>query len=185
MCRFKLACKSLLFLLGIILYDSSLFADERRTLPDVWRIQPAVNSAAAPDDKDWGTTRSEEWRQGNIDCKGTSWEKKPRAKINSLWYEQFLKVPSEWQGKKVALFFDRLEGDAIVFMNGVRIAELLRPGGEVDCTAHVKFGLDNELRVFMTRDYTDISRKFEQDSLRYICRTVESSPILMDRWPMG
>ena len=50
------------------------------------------------------------------------------------------------------------------------MAELLRPGGEVDLTAQAQCGKDNVLQVFVTRNYTGISRGFKDDPLRYLTR---------------
>jgi beta-galactosidase len=116
-----------------------------------------------------------------MDNKGTTWAKTPRATVNSLWYEQQVTIPAEWQGQRVVLDFRRIEGDALVFLNGQRVAELLRPGGEVDISAQVAWGKANQVRVFITRDYTGISRGFKDDPLRFLSR----SDLPMPQWPMG
>ena len=160
-------------------------SDGRTALPDLWRIQPAKDSSTPPDDKDWGTTRQADWRGGGIDSKGKSWNKTPHKDVNSLWHEQSFSIPSDAAGKKLALDFARIEGDAIVFLNGKKVGELLRPGGEIEVTSEAKPGAENLLRVFLTRDYTDITRKFEQDPLRHISRTHEFGSIPMAGWAMG
>ena len=63
----------------------------------------------------------------------------------------------------------RIEGDSIVFVNGVKIGERLRPYGSIDISKAVKTG-KNELIMFVTRDYTDISHGAKDDPLRYISR---------------
>ncbi len=159
--------------------------DVRTTLSDTWRVQPAKNSETPPDEKDWGTTRQADWRWGGVENKGKTVEKIPRKDVNSLWYEQSFIIPADAAGKKLMIDFARIEGDAIVYLNGKKIGELLRPGGVIEVTPHATPGAENALRVFLTRDYTDISRQFEQDPLRFISRTHEFGAIPMERWSMG
>ena len=154
-------------------------------LPTGWRVQPAETPDTPPNPADWGSTPSADWRGGGVQGTGTSWAKKPHKDVNSLWYEQNVTVPAAWQGRRVIADFERLEGDAIVFCNGARIGERLRPGGEIELTPHLRCGQENLLRIFITRNYTGISRGFEQDLLRYIARTNEWGEIPMDRWAMG
>ncbi|MFZ2657486.1 MAG: glycoside hydrolase family 2 TIM barrel-domain containing protein [Victivallales bacterium] len=171
--------------MAAISFALAVQADTQSALSDTWRIQPAKNSSTLPDEKDWGTTKSADWRWGGIDNKGKGWEKTLRKDVNSLWYEQSFKIPQELNGKRFFLDFRRIEGDAIVFMNGEKLGELLRPGGEIEISAKAKPGEENSVRVFITRDYTDISRNFEQDRIRHICRTHEFGAIPMDQWAMG
>ncbi|OGV67710.1 MAG: hypothetical protein A3K19_10755 [Lentisphaerae bacterium RIFOXYB12_FULL_65_16] len=146
-------------------------------LAPVWRLQPAQSPDVAPKEDDWGTRdiQAADWRWGAVNAKGTSWEivlkeKDGRAKVHCLWHEQTVAVPAAWVGRRLVLGFKRIEGDAIVFLNGQRVAELLRPGGDLDVSATLQPGKDNTLRVYLTRDYTGISRDFEHDPLRYTAR---------------
>jgi len=171
--------------IACLLAAAAASGGESMKLDVKWRLQPAVSSSAQPDPKRWGSTESADWRWGVVDSKGTDWAKVDRKSVNSLWYEQSVKIPSEWGGRRLVLDFRRIEGDAIVFVNGQRAGELLRPGGEIEISSFAKPGSENLLRVFMTRDYTDISRSFEQDRLRYVCRTHEFGAIPMERWALG
>ena len=153
-------------------------------LPTPWRVQPATAPEVAPKDNDWGTTSTRDWRGGAENAKGTTWAKTAPRDINSLWYEQTVAIPADWAGQRIVLDFPRIEGDAIVFLNGTRVMELQRPGGEVDLTAQAQAGKDNVLRVFLTRDYTGISRGFKQDSLRYLSRSGDNE-MPMPNWPTG
>lgn len=132
-----------------------------------WDIQSTPNSTTLPQDKDW--------RKNVPPAKGK----------NSFWYQQKITIPAEWQGRRIYLDFSRIEGDAIIFVNGEKIGELLRPGGEVEITAQAKTGSENTALIFVTRDYTDISRGFEQDRLRYICRNHMTGTIPMEKWGVG
>ncbi|MDX9982027.1 MAG: glycoside hydrolase family 2 TIM barrel-domain containing protein, partial [Lentisphaeria bacterium] len=161
-------------------------------LAPVWRIQPAQTPEAPPRAEDWGTKSiaSGDWRWGAVEAKGTSWEPVlrdgGRGKVHCLWFEQSVSIPANWAGRRNVVDFRRIEGDAIVFVNGQRAGELLRPGGELDLSAMLVPGEENSLRVFLTRDYTGISRDFEHDPLRYTARgPVSHSPLAMERWALG
>ncbi|NUQ00586.1 MAG: hypothetical protein HUU35_12105, partial [Armatimonadetes bacterium] len=128
-----------------------------------------------------GTMPARDWRSTRPEAKGLAWKPEVRGSVHSLWYEQSFELPAAWRSHRVMADFRRIEGDAVVFLNGQRAAELLRPGGEVELSAQVITGT-NLLRVFLTRDYTGISRGFEQDPLRHATRH-DKFPI--DRWPFG
>ncbi|MDR1284357.1 MAG: hypothetical protein LBK99_26620 [Opitutaceae bacterium] len=151
-------------------------------LPRAWRVQPAVSPDATPAAADWGNSATGSWKDG-VSRQGTSWQSAPLRDIHSLWFEQEITVPADWSGKNLVADFRRIEGDAIIFLNGHRVAELLRPGGEVDLTPFADFGERNTLRVYLTRDYTGISRNHEQDLLRHHVRARRKLP--MNDWGLG
>jgi beta-galactosidase len=154
------------------------------TLSSRWSVQPASAPDRAPRAGDWGVFdwAEHEWRDRDLRYPDTSWGGRDRAEIDSLWFEQAVTVPLAWRGQKVIADFHRVEGDAIVFLNGRRVGERLRPGGEVELTGAVRWGEVNRLAVFVTRDYTGISRGFEQDPLR---RAAREGRIPRERWHVG
>lgn len=141
---------------------------EALTLPEKWQVQPATAPDKAPDGEAWAGSL-----QGD------------KKKIHSIWQKQDFTLPVESGGRRVILDFERIDGDAIVFVNGQRMGELLRPGGWIDVTSAVKWGGENVLTVFVTRDYTGISRNFEQDVYRHRIRTSQEEADTMDKWPLG
>ncbi len=161
-----------------------LGAAEMRPLPGTWRLQPASAPDEAPGEE-WGTVdaTSSAWK-GAIRRVAT-WKSVDLQNLGSLWYAQTVDVPAEWSGSRLRLNFRRIEGDAIVFCNGERIGELLRPGGEIELTPAIQFGGENEVRLFVTRDYTGISRGFTEDPLRYRSRGPEGRNLPLSRWGLG
>lgn len=171
----------------IVAASPSQAADSfRQVLPAVWQIQPATAPATAPDDTRWGQINSGagDWRWGPLVGAKPTWANAKREDVNSLWYRQTVDVPASWAGRRVIADFRRVEGDAIVFVNGKRVGELLRPGGEIDLGDAVTAGQPNALTVFVTRDYTGISRGFKADVLRYASRAGDD-PIPMAHWGLG
>jgi beta-galactosidase len=147
-----------------------------------WQVQPATSPDAPPNESDWGTSPTGSWKAPS-ERSSTSWKTVDPRKVNSVWFQKTFDVPAGWQGRRIVADFRRIEGDALVFLNGRRITELLRPGGQVDLTDFVSSGQPNTLRLFLTRDYTGISRSFEQDVLRYYTRTREKLP--QSEWGLG
>lgn len=158
----------------------------RVMLPSVWQVQPATTPATPPAADRWGRMDSGvgDWRWSGLVGTKPSWGDVKRDTVNSLWYQQSLDVPDDWAGRRVVADFRRLEGDAIVFVNGARVAELLRPGGEIDVTSAVRLGQSNAITAFVTRDYTGISRGFKDDALRYAARG-GADPLPVSRCAMG
>ena len=146
---------------------TGLLAGDLISLPMSWKIQSTPNSATPP--------KPEAWKPSLAPAKG----------LNSFWYEQSVVFPQAWEKRRVFLDFHRIEGDAIIFMNDQKVGELLRPGGEIEISSQARAGADNVIRVFVTRDYTDISRTFEQDRIRYICRNSATGKVAMENWGVG
>ena len=159
---------------------SPVGAGDKLELPNDWQVQPATTVKKQPVSQDWGKWGLRNWRWSGKP-KGLSWSKIKTGNINSIWLKNTFKIPADWSGSKVLLNFMRLEGDSIVFVNGVKIGERLRPYGTIDITKGVKPGQENVLTMFVTRDYTDISRDFKQDPLRYTAR----KNMKMDRFGLG
>ena len=176
--------RAAIFSAAFLLPAESHAVQERGGFPlsSEWTIQPATTPDQPPKPDDWGKTPSAEWRRSEVVSAGTTWGKVARATVNSLWYEQEVAIPADWRGRRVVANFTLVQGDAIVFLNGKRVGELLRPGGEIDLSAQVAWGGTNVLRVFVTRDYSGISRGFAEDPLRY---TTRANKIPMASWPMG
>jgi beta-galactosidase len=149
-----------------------------------WKVQPATTPDRAPDPGQWGTCDLQDWRW-RMTVTGAPWSVK-RQDVHCLWYEKEVVIPANWAGKRILVYFDTVEGDAVVFANGQRVAEFLAPCGEVDVTAFARPGERNALQVYLTRNYTGISRTFEQDVLRYTGRgpgaPYQTGP---DGWALG
>ena len=176
------------------------------TLTGTWRLQPAESPAVPPVDDQWADVTIDAWNypggngaivggwngfwyfrlpdDGPAWCKGLNAPRK-RGDIHRLWWSHRLDVPADWQGRRILLEFERFDGDAVVFLNGQRLQELLQPSGTIDITKQVKVGQPNTLWVYLTRDYTGISRTFEQDVLRYTTRGPQGRRAPMDQWPFG
>jgi beta-galactosidase len=176
-------------LLMLAFFQSSLKAQDTLYLKGAWKIQPAKVPQSMPINDNWGTTNGVDfmvdWRSDLNSGKNTSWEKVVRDSVHNLWYERQVLIPAHWENKRIALDFRRIEGDAIVFVNNIQAAEVLRPGGEINISSFLKYGETNTIRVFVTRNYTGISRNFEADLLRYYTRKLATNPLAVNNWGLG
>lgn len=176
-------------LLWILLVAAGPAAAERlrwdTPLTGDWQVQPATDPSQSPAADQWVAGELKDWRSMKL-AGSASWVGQiKRSDIHRLWFRRTFDAPTEARGRRVLIEFRRLAGDAIVFVNGRRVDEQLRPGGIIDITEAVAFGRSNELRVYITRDYYGISRGYEQDLLRYITRKHSLSDLSMSRWALG
>ncbi len=93
--------------------------------------------------------------------------------------------PAAWRGRRILVELPRIEGDAIVFWAGRRVGEILAPAGELDLTELAGPGQKAELRIYLTRNYTGISRGFERDYMRYGARGPLGRKLPVEAWPFG
>lgn len=107
--------------------------------------------AADLDDADWATVRSDT---------GNGWESQGFADYTGWgWYRQTFTAPESMRAGKVKLFFEAVDEDAIVYLNGEKVFEHtvattgLQPESiwvtpfVVDVTDKLKFGEPNQLTV--------------------------------------
>lgn len=160
-----------------------------------WQLKPAVDPASMPDDSDWLTlpinmedphnNSAYDWRNLPSGNDGDiTWSKINRGRTHNLWWRCNFNLDSVDKSNRVMIDFAQIQGDAIVFCNGQRVGELLRPGGSIELTQHVRYGKPNVMLVFNTRDYTGISRNFEQDLLRYYARE-RRIKVPINEWGLG
>lgn len=155
-------------------------------LGGTWLVKPAESPEKLPDDGDWGRAKAvlaQKFRD-NIDSSGTSWKDRPRREIHRLWYRTSPDIPVEWKGRVTLLELDRIDGDAIVFVNGRRIGEVLNPTGTIRLGG-LKPGKRNVIDIYLARDYFGISRPFEKDYMNYAARGPLGRNLPMERWPFG
>jgi len=161
-------------------------AVERIALEPKFQAQPATSAEQPPKASDWSANEVATLR-GAQPPAGASWTREDAKNANSQFLRCEIAVPAGWTDGRISLDFDRINGNAILFLDGQRVGERLGPYGEIDITRFAKPGKKQELTIFNTRDYTGISRTFQTDLLRYTARGPKSpyGPVSMDKWAMG
>ena len=70
--------------------------------------------------------------------------------IRDLWFERSVDIPAPWAGKRILLRIDRVERDAVLFVDGVRAGYIPGEGGAVDISALVHPETASVLRLYVT-----------------------------------
>ena len=139
-------------------------------LNGLWRWLPAAGpSEKSPSDKaDWGLIwvpggwGSSKWgHYSNTSSfpgvqqagKGEEWAQW-NEQLRRGWYEREFTVPTEWKDRAVVLTFDRLATDAELWIDGVHVAGVAWPAGEIDITKHVTLGRTQKLRLLVLAVHT-------------------------------
>ena len=91
------------------------------------------------------------------------WEaaKKEWGASNVVWRTFKAAVPAEWKGRRVRVEIPGAlhKCDAVVWVNGEKAGDILRPGFEgVEATRLVKFGAENEIRFCLTESGAETQR---------------------------
>ena len=106
-------------------------------------IEPAVGRDAVPLPGKW-TASDEEWGSTGV-----------------VWRSFRAEVPASWSGRRVRVEIPGAlhKCDAVVFVNGRRAGDILRPGFEgVEATSLVRFGATNEVRFLLTESGAETAR---------------------------
>jgi len=120
---------------------------ERICINGLWRWQPAGDDADHVPSGDWGYFKVPGCWPGitdymQKDCQTVhahpSWQDENLWQITAAWYQREITVPSEWAGRRIALYAEYLNSYAVVYIDGAKVGELRFPWGEgngVPCPA--------------------------------------------------
>lgn len=156
--------------LAAALAAGAAFATQTMRLDDKtpWQTLPASNNfERVPSAAEWA-------------AKGLRYDKK---QVHCEWRRREFALPDGWEHDRLKLDFWRIDGNAIAFVNGRRAGEALGPYCEVEFTGLARAGT-NVLEVFVTRNYTGVSRTAESDVLRSGSRGPKGENWTYDRWPL-
>ena len=116
-----------------------------------WQVMPVdVNGATdltkcLPESGEWtdrafsgGIPQAKNAKKGNLQT----------GEYNA-WYRKTLAAPAAWKGRSVRLEFGLNMVDAVVFVNGKEAGKAFHPDGAVELAPFLKYGQDNEIKVFV------------------------------------
>jgi beta-galactosidase len=126
-------------------------------LNGVWRVMPAIRGASKEPTEDWGYIRVPGSWQGSenripgLVTVGNSdlWKEFDGDKVDRMWYERPISIPTDWAGRAILLEFQRMSTDAQVFINDQACDKVNWPEGIVDITSLLTPGKDATLRVLV------------------------------------
>ncbi len=140
--------------------SSALFAAPREIMAmnKIWQAKVA-ESAELPSETGWAVFR------GGRDLTGIDYRNvnpkppKPLKEYSSAWYRQKLTIPASWKGSTVRFHVPIQYSDMIVYVNGKKAGEILKPAGALEIGPFLKYGGENTILLFQTKNFTGISRK--------------------------
>ena len=130
-------------------YHETTPTRERICLNGLWRWQPADAGSDQVPAGSWGFFKVPGCWPGLTDYMQKDsqtlyahprWKDLKPGRITAAWYERELTIPSDWSGRRIALYVGYLNSYAVVFVDGVKRGEIHFPDGEVDLTAACRPG---------------------------------------------
>lgn len=73
-------------------------------------------------------------------------------KADTEWRETSVLIPASWRGKRVQFMMPPFLSacDLVVYLNGKRAGDVLRPYGDVEAAAFLRYGETNTIRILVT-----------------------------------
>jgi len=110
----------------------------------LWRWQPAKEIADQMPAGDWGYFKVPGSWPGisdymQVECQtvypNPSWQNEKLEETTGAWYQREITIPSEWAGRRIALYAEYVNSYAVVYIEGKKVGEIRFPAGEVDLTS--------------------------------------------------
>ncbi len=127
-------------------YRESTPTRERISLNGLWRFRPEEcepGAAVPPENSGWGYFKVPGiWPdRGDSDGPNDAQElhlppatllKYMDQKLLCAWYRRAVAIPVSWRNRKIRLFFELLQGSALIYLDGKHVGTLRFPGGAFD-----------------------------------------------------
>ena len=110
----------------------------------LWRWQPAKEIADQVPAGGWGYFKVPGSWPGisdymQVECQtvypNPSWQNEKLEETTGAWYQREITIPSEWAGRRIALYAEYVNSYAVVYIEGKKVGEIRFPAGEVDLTS--------------------------------------------------
>lgn len=172
-----------------------IHAAETVDITSAWQVM-AVKAEAA-DKLEKVLPEKGEWKDGALQGKiplatGAKGGNLIDGEYNA-WYKKSVDIPAAWKGKSVRYEQDLNFCSAVVFVNGKEAGVAYFPDGTVELSPYLKFGVANEIKVFVTnrgygtgetgiqyRGRGDWSRGFGGAALEKGAKLVARTPAFID-----
>ena len=102
--------------------------------------------------------------------------------LRNGWYEREFTVPADWNGRRIKLEFDLVQGVALCFIDGVQAGSLTFPGGELEITRQVKPGRKQNLRIHFSADPAEFSHFMGMSREYKTFRELANKGLAGDAW---
>jgi len=117
---------------------------ERISINGLWKWQPGTPQSDELPEANWGYFKVPGCWPGITDYMQKesqilyihpSWKVQSMNKLGVAWYQREISIPKNWINRHITLGVDYLNSSAVVFIDGVRLGEMLFPSGEMDLTS--------------------------------------------------
>ena len=117
---------------------------ERISINGLWKWQPGSPQSDVLPAANWGYFKVPGCWPGKTDYMQKEsqrifahpdWNAKSLNKLGVAWYQREISIPANWKNRRIILNVDYLNSSAVVFINEVRLGEILFPAGELDLTS--------------------------------------------------
>jgi hypothetical protein len=127
---------------------------ERICINGLWRWQPAKGAGDTVPTDGWGYFKvpgnwpADARRGGSqILYPHPSWSGESLGSVSSAWYQREVTIPSEWTGRRIALYAEYVNSLATLYIDGAKAGEIRFPAGEVDLTPACRPGQKHVLSI--------------------------------------
>ena len=127
--------KQRIFTAALAAFAALTFAAGKTELPQRWQYQPATDSRTPPAESKWSLPAAGH-KQAKLPKK-QQWNQKISAADN-IWMRQEFNIPEQQKNDRFLLDFERINGNAIDFVNRKKVGERLGPYGKLEITGFVK-----------------------------------------------
>jgi beta-galactosidase len=132
---------------------------DRISLNGIWQFIPAnANTSQTPPAQGWGKIQVPgDWQREGHEAvpglvergTGEAWDNLNGYELERAWYRRKIAIPSDWQGRAIALHLNRLSTDAKVYVNNTECGALDWPGGAVDLSKFAQPGQEITVDLFV------------------------------------
>lgn len=125
-------------------YHETTPTRERICINGLWKWQPGTPQSDQLPDTNWGYFKVPgNWpgisnymqKESQTVFAHPDWNDKSLNKLGVAWYQREISIPKNWINRRIFLSVDYLNSSAVVFIDGVRLGEMLFPSGELDLTS--------------------------------------------------
>lgn len=116
---------------------------ERICINGLWQWQPGIRESEQVPVENWGYFKVPgywpglnnyiQWDSQKV-YPHPAWKDEVFGKIDTAWYQREIAIPDNWQKRRISLYVEYLNSNAIVFVDGKKAGEILFPAGELDLT---------------------------------------------------
>jgi hypothetical protein len=117
---------------------------ERICINGLWKWQPGTSSSDDLPASNWGYFKVPGCWPGKTNYLQKesqrifvhpAWNSQSLNSLGVAWYQREISIPANWKNRRIVLNVDYLNSSAVIFIDGVKLGELMFPSGELDLTS--------------------------------------------------